>query len=146
MIKIICFDLNLHYWYQPGFSWWRHQMETFSRYWPFVRGNHRVTWNLRGIHRSPVNSSHKGLWRFFLCFLWSAPWINGWGWWSETRSIWRHCNVGQKVTRLASMTKLHSFVFYDDNSVFDVNNNVILMKQYVVITTKSSDEDDYIFI
>ena len=27
------------------YTWWRHQMETFSRYWPFVRG----------IHRSPVN-------------------------------------------------------------------------------------------
>ena len=42
---------------------WRHQMETFPRYWPFVRG----------IHRSPVNSPHKGqcdaeLWSF----LWSA--------------------------------------------------------------------------
>ena len=30
-------------------SWWRHQMETFPRYWTFV-------W---GIHRSPVNSPHK---------------------------------------------------------------------------------------
>ena len=27
-------------------SWWRHQMGTFPRYWPFVRGS----------HRSPVNS------------------------------------------------------------------------------------------
>ena len=28
------------------------------------------------------------------CFLWSASWINGWGWWFETlsRSLWRHCN------------------------------------------------------
>ena len=34
-------------------SWWRHQMETFPRYWPFVRG----------IHRSPVNYPHKGHWR-----------------------------------------------------------------------------------
>ena len=29
---------------QMGRSWWRHQMETFPRCWPFVRG----------IHRSPV--------------------------------------------------------------------------------------------
>ena len=28
-------------------------METFLRYWPFVRG----------IHRSPVNSPYKGQWR-----------------------------------------------------------------------------------
>ena len=32
------------------FSWWRHQMEIFPRYWLFVRG----------IHRTPVNSPHKG--------------------------------------------------------------------------------------
>ena len=31
-------------------TWWHHQMETFPRYWPFVRG----------IHRSPVNSPQKG--------------------------------------------------------------------------------------
>ena len=37
------------------------------RYWPFVRE----------IHRSPVNSPHKGPWHDALCFLWSA-WINGW--------------------------------------------------------------------
>ena len=34
-------------------TWWRHQMVHFPRYCPFVRG----------IHRSPMNSSHKGQWR-----------------------------------------------------------------------------------
>ena len=43
---------------------WKH----FPRYWPFVRG----------IHRSLVNSPHKGRWRGALMFLWSSPWINGW--------------------------------------------------------------------
>ena len=43
------------------YSWWRHQMETFPRHWPFVRG----------IHRSPVNSPHKGQW--CVAFLWYAP-------------------------------------------------------------------------
>ena len=37
---------------------WKH----FPRHWPFVRG----------IHRSPVNSPHKGLWRGASMFLWSA--------------------------------------------------------------------------
>ena len=37
---------------------WKH----FPRYWPFVRG----------IHRSPMNSPHKGQWRGALM------WINGW--------------------------------------------------------------------
>ena len=50
------------------YPWWRHQMETFSRYWPFV-------W---GIHRSPVNSPHKGQWHGALMFSLICVWINGW--------------------------------------------------------------------
>ena len=42
---------------------WKH----FSRYWPFVRG----------IHRSPVNSPHKGQWRGALMFSLICVWING---------------------------------------------------------------------
>ena len=49
-------------------SWWRHQMKTFLRYWPFVRG----------IHRSPVNSPHKGQWRGALMFSLICAWMNGW--------------------------------------------------------------------
>ena len=51
--------------YNPG---WRHQMKHFPRYWPFVRG----------IHRSPVNSPHKGQWRGALRFCLICAWINGW--------------------------------------------------------------------
>ena len=40
----------------------------FPRYWPFV-------W---GIHRSPVNSPHKGQWRGALMFSLIGVWINGW--------------------------------------------------------------------
>ena len=43
---------------------WKH----FPRYWPFVRG----------IHRSPVNSPHKGQWRGALIFSLICVWINGW--------------------------------------------------------------------
>ena len=43
-------------------------METFSCYWPYVRG----------IHRSPVNSPHKGQWRRALVFSLICVWINGW--------------------------------------------------------------------
>ena len=49
-------------------QWWRHQTETFSHYWPFVRG----------IHRSPVNSPHKGQWCRALMFSLICVWINGW--------------------------------------------------------------------
>ena len=43
---------------------WKH----FPRYWPF----------LRGIHRSPVNSPHKGQWRGALMFSLICARINGW--------------------------------------------------------------------
>ena len=40
----------------------------FPRYWPFVRG----------LHRSPVNSPHKGQWRGALMFSLICARINGW--------------------------------------------------------------------
>ena len=43
---------------------WKH----FPRYWSFVRG----------IHRSPVNSPHKGHWRGALMFSKICAWIKGW--------------------------------------------------------------------
>ena len=43
---------------------WKH----FPRYWLFVRG----------IHRSPVNSTHKGQWRGALMFSLICVWINDW--------------------------------------------------------------------
>ena len=43
---------------------WKH----FPRYWSFVRG----------IHRSPVDSPHKGQWRGVLMFSLIGTWINGW--------------------------------------------------------------------
>ena len=42
--------------------------EHFPHYWTFVRG----------IHRSPVNSLHKGQWRGTLMFSLICVWINGW--------------------------------------------------------------------
>ena len=61
----------------------------FPRYWSFVSG----------IHRSLVNSPHKGKWRGALMFSLNCA-LNkqlseqSWGWWFETplRSLWRHCN------------------------------------------------------
>ena len=47
---------------------WTHLAHDFPRYWPFVRG----------IHRSPVNSPHKGQWRGTLMFSVISAWRNGW--------------------------------------------------------------------
>ena len=65
---------------------WKH----FPRYWPFVRG----------IHRSPVNSPHKGQWRGVLIFYFDLS-LNKrfskqkWGWLFKTpsRPLWRHCDA-----------------------------------------------------
>ena len=49
-------------------TWWRHQTEAFSAL--------LALW--RGIHRSPVNSPHKGQWRRAMMFSLICAWINGW--------------------------------------------------------------------
>ena len=61
---------------------WRH----FPRYWPFVRG----------IHRSPVNSSHKGQWRGALMLSLICAQINGRvnnGEAGDLRRYRAHCDV-----------------------------------------------------
>ena len=67
---------------------WKH----FPRYWPFVRG----------IHRSPVNSPHKGQWRGALMFSLICDWINGWVNNREAGDLRRHCAhydiIGMEVT------------------------------------------------
>ena len=55
---------------------WKH----FPRYWPFV-------W---GIHRSPVNSPHKGQWRGALMFTLICARINGWVNTREAGDLRRH--------------------------------------------------------
>ena len=55
---------------------WKH----FLRYWPF----------LRGIHRSPVNSPHKGQWREALMFSLIRARINGWVNNGEAGDLRRH--------------------------------------------------------
>ena len=55
---------------------WKH----FPRYWPFVQG----------IHRSPVNSPHKGQWCGALMFPLICAWINGWAHNREAGDLRRH--------------------------------------------------------
>ena len=66
------------------------KLKHFPCYWPFVRG----------IHRSPVNSPHKGQWRWafifsLICALNKRLSNQTWGWWFEklSRPLWRHCNL-----------------------------------------------------
>ena len=62
---------------------WKH----FPRYWPF----------LRAIHRSPVNSPHKGQWHGALMFSLICTWINGWVNNREAGDLRRH-NAHYDVT------------------------------------------------
>ena len=65
-------DLTLH----DDVIKWKH----FPRYWPFVRG----------IHRSPVNSPHKGQWRGALVFSLICACINAWVNHREAGDLRRH--------------------------------------------------------
>ena len=55
--------IELSLWHDDVIKW-----KHFPRYWPFVRG----------IHRSPVNSPHKGQWRGALMFTLICARIKGW--------------------------------------------------------------------
>ena len=70
---------------------WKH----FPRYWPFVRG----------IHRSPVNSPHKGQWRGALMFYLICARINGWVHNGEAGNMRRY-RVHYGVTVMAGLRKV----------------------------------------
>ena len=76
---------DINDWHDGVIKW-----KDFPRYWPCMRR----------IHRSPVNSPHKGQWRgalmfSYICALNKQLRKQSWGWWFETpsRSLWGHCNV-----------------------------------------------------
>ena len=74
---------------------WRH----FPRYWPFVRG----------IHRSPLNTPHKGQWRDAMMFSLICARINGWVNNRELGDLRRHgthYDVIVKLRRASMPTRL----------------------------------------
>ena len=75
-------------------SWWRHQMGK----WPFVRG----------IHRSPVNSPHKGQWRGALLFSLTCAWINGWVNNGEAGDLRRHLAHYDSIVMLYGIVVGHT--------------------------------------
>ena len=107
---------------------WKH----FPRYWPFVRG----------IHRSPVNSPHKGQRRGALMFTLICARINGWVNNREAGDISRYCNHYDVIVMLLRQAQDHQS---------DVNNktrwplsSLIRTKQppvneaYVILTSVSN--------
>ena len=71
-------------------SWWHHQMETFSALLALYEGNSPVTGEFPS--QRPVMWSFDVL--FDLCLNKRLS-KQSWGWWLETSScsLWRHCNV-----------------------------------------------------
>ena len=75
--KIICTIISTKNWENhDDVIKWKH----FPRYWPFVRG----------IHRCPVNSTHKGQWRGAVMFSLICVWINAWINKREAEDLRRH--------------------------------------------------------
>ena len=89
---------------------WKH----FPRYWPFVRG----------IHRSPENSLHKGQWRgvlmFSLIYAWIDDWVNN----REAGDLGRHrthYDVTVMDDKFGIMTALGVLVPLLDHSTLSYN-------------------------
>ena len=80
---------------------WKH----FPRYWPFVRG----------IHRSPVNSPHKGQWLGALIFSVICVWINGWVNNREAGDL-RRCRAHYDVTVMPKKHPGHQQQLCETNS------------------------------
>ena len=72
-----------------NYSWWRHQMETFSALLAICVGNSPVTGEFPT--QRPVTRSFDGFFDLCMNKRWSKQW---WGWWFKTpsRPLWRHCN------------------------------------------------------
>ena len=88
-------------------SWWHHQMETFSSLLAICAGNSLVTGEFPT--QRPVTQ------RFYVFFdLCLNKWLSkqAWGWWFEmlSRPLWRHCNgdeSGSQMTTLSTVTIFH---------------------------------------
>ena len=94
---------------------WKH----FPRYWPFVRE----------IHRSPVNSPHKGQWRGALMFTLICARIKGW--------------VNNRETGDLRRNRAHYDVIVMFGVFYDINLNKLLNKvsgcRWFETTSRSSD-------
>ena len=69
----------------------------FPRYWAF----------LRGIHRSPVNSSHKGQWRGALVFSLICAWSKNWANNGHAGDLRRHCAHNDVIVMMNKFLLMH---------------------------------------
>ena len=83
---------------------WKH----FPRYWSSVRG----------IHRSPVNSPHKGQWRGALMFSLICTWIKAWANNGEAGDLRSH-RAHDEVTVMVNQHLLIGYVKYVKNDSYE---------------------------
>ena len=83
-----------------NYSWWRHQMETFSALLDLCAGNSPVTGEFPS--QRPVTPSFDV---FFDLRLNKRLSKQSWCWWFETPScsLWRHCNLVRSLMNIAFM-------------------------------------------
>ena len=103
-------DMQKHGLFNPLSMTWFHEIFSFHddviiwkhlpRNWPFVQG----------IHRSPVNSPHKGQWRGALMFSLICAWINAWANNREAGDLRCHCAHYDLIVMLRSSGNLNSMI------------------------------------
>ena len=99
-----CTEMGYNYIYLDDVIKWKH----FPRYWPSVRG----------IHRSPVNSQHKGQWRGALMFSLICTWINVWVNNREAGDLRRHCAHYDVIVMYVPRNMHTVFLLYDQSCIF----------------------------
>ena len=80
-------------------TWWRHQMETFPRHWPFVKG----------LHRPSMDFPEKGQWSGVLMFSLMCAWTKGW---ANKRDVYdsRRLRAHYDVTVMKTWSKCVHYV------------------------------------
>ena len=105
--KCVTMQLNSS---QMATLWLEHddviKLKHFPHYWPFVRG----------IHRSPMNSPHKGQWRGALMFSSICAWMNDWVNNRETGYFSCH-RAHYDVTVMFTPTLGANWIFWSHHSI-----------------------------
>ena len=91
---------------------WKH----FPRYWPFVRG----------IHRSPVNSRHKGQWRGAVMFSLICAWMNGWVNIHQAGDLRRH-RAHYYVTVMITVQPMAASLVFGQLSNYTIGSDIIVV-------------------
>ena len=99
---------------------WKH----FPRYWPFVRG----------IHRWPVNSPHKGQWRgalvYSLIYAWPTGWVNN----RDASDLRRH-RAHYDISVMSNMFKFFNSSIGHENNVVGWSTPVLCKTITTLIRT-----------